>query len=142
MKYLFIYFVFSIFFIFQSCGNKLAYENVKLRKEVIAIHDEVMPKMGQLKSCEKVALQMAEEISVSSEPDSLRIQGLKDLALELDQAYEGMFVWMRQYNVEDGDKTPEEVRKYLDEQMEKVTQVNYEIKSVLEKADSLLKTDQ
>jgi transposase-like protein len=140
MRHLFNCFV--LFFVFQSCGNKLANENIKLREEVIAAHDEVMPKMGQLKSCEKNALQMAEEISNSDEPDSERAQALRDLALELDQAYEGMFVWMRQYKVEEGDKTPEEVREYLKEQMRKITQVNIEIKSVLEKADSLLNPNQ
>ena len=126
-------------FIFQSCGKSQVESNKKLREEVIAVHDEVMPKMGQLKTLEKSSLQLAEELANSSEPDSAKILALKELAGELDQAYEGMFVWMRQYDVEDGAKTPEEVKTYLEEQMKKVTLVNEEIKSVLQKADSLLK---
>lgn len=139
MKYLLICFVFGFSLIFQSCGNSQEEANKKLREEVIAVHDEVMPKMGQLKSLEKNSLQMAEELANGQEPDSAKIAALKSLAVELDQAYEGMFVWMRQYDVEDGEKSPEEVRIYLEDQIEKVTEVNAQIKAVLAKADSLLK---
>jgi transposase-like protein len=48
-------------------------------------------------------------------------------------------VWMRQYEREDGDATPEEVKTYLDEQMVLVQKVNEDIKNALNKADSLLK---
>lgn len=130
---------FSFLLIFQSCGNQQVEENIKLREEVIAVHDEVMPKMGQLKSLEKTALQMAEDLSKSQTPDEAKIQELKSLAVELDQAYENMFVWMRQYEIEDGDKSPEEVKLYLEDQMIKVTQVNEEFKAVLAKAETLIK---
>lgn len=139
MKYFLICIALGFSLIFQSCGNSQVDANKKLREEVIAVHDEVMPKMGQLKSLEKTSLQMAEDLANSSEPDSTKILALRELATQLDQAYEEMFVWMRQYDVEDGEKTPEEVKIYLEDQMQKVTLVNMEIKSVLEKADSLLK---
>lgn len=139
MKYSIVFLLFGLTILFQSCGNKQVEANKKLREEVIVVHDEVMPKMGQLKSLEKTALQMVEELSVSPEPNQEKIDALKTLAAELDQAYEGMFVWMRQYEVEDGEKTPEEVKAYLEDQMVKVTKVNEDIKNVLQKADSLIK---
>ena len=139
MKYSAVFLLFGLTFLFQSCGNEQVEANKKLREEVISVHDEVMPKMGQLKSLEKTALQMIEELSVSPEPNQEKIDSLKALAAELDQAYEGMFVWMRQYEVEDGEKTPEEVKAYLEEQMVKVSKVNEDIKNVLKKADSLIK---
>lgn len=139
MKYYLVLLLFGLTFLLQSCGNKQVEANEKFREEVIAVHDEVMPKMGQLKSLEKTALQMIEELSRSPEPNQERIDALKTLAAELDQAYEGMFVWMRQYEVEDGEKNPEEVKAYLEEQMVKVTKVNEDIKNVLNKADSLIK---
>lgn len=131
--------IFGLLLIFQSCGSGQVKENTKKRAEVIAIHDEVMPKMGQLKSLEKSALQKAEELSAMDSVDSVRVEALKSLALELDEAYEGMFVWMRQYETEDGDQTPEEVKAYLDDQLVLVAKVNKNMKSVLDKADSLLK---
>lgn len=138
MKFIPFYLVFGLFIFLQSCGNKQVEENKVLREKVIAVHDEVMPKMGQLKSFEKAALQKAEELESSETPDVDKINELKNLASELNQAYEGMFVWMRQYNNEDGEQTPEEVKVYLEEQMIQVTQVNETIKAALEKAEQLL----
>jgi hypothetical protein len=50
-----------------------------------------------------------------------------------------MFVWMRQYSLEEEGKTPEEIKIYLDEQLLKVNQVNVEIKAALELAGTQLK---
>ena len=50
-----------------------------------------------------------------------------------------MFVWMRQYNTEDGEKTPEEVKAYLEEQLVLVSKVNEDIKAALAEAELLLK---
>ena len=114
-------------------------ENKIQRDAVIAVHDEVMPKMGQLKSLEKAALQKAEELQNSEAADLAKIDSLKNIASQLNQAYEGMFVWMRQYNNEDGEQTPEEVKAYLDEQLVLVSKVNEDIKAALTKAEELLK---
>jgi transposase-like protein len=131
--------IFSLILFFQACGSSQKDLNAQKRSEVIAVHDEVMPKMGQLKSFEKKALLKAEEFASLEQMDSAKVQEMKNLAMELDQAYEAMFVWMRQYETEDGERTPEEVKVYLDTQMESVTEVNRLMKAALSKADSLLK---
>ena len=61
------------------------------------------------------------------------------LAEQLNQAHEGMFVWMRQYSLDEEGKTPEELKTYLDEQLVKVNQVNADIKAALEQAALKLK---
>lgn len=139
MKISRISFIFSFILVFQSCGPSQKELNAERRAEVIAVHDEVMPKMGQLKSFEKKALQRAEVLASMDSVDSAKVQEMKNLALELDQAYEEMFVWMRQYETEDGERTPEEVKSYLEDQMVSVSQVNQLMKAALSKADSLLK---
>lgn len=131
--------IFSLVVFFQACGPNQKDLNLEKRAEVIAIHDEVMPKMGQLKSLEKKALQRADELSAMDSVDSVQVESLKNLAVELNQAYEGMFVWMRQYETDDKDLTPEEVKIYLEEQMASVSEVNRIMKDVLAKADSVLK---
>lgn len=131
--------IFSLVVFFQACGPNQKDLNLEKRAEVIAIHDEVMPKMGQLKSLEKKALQRADELAAMDTVDSVQVETLKNLAVELDQAYEGMFVWMRQYETDDKDRTPEEVKIYLEEQMVSVSEVNRIMKDVLTKADSVLK---
>ena len=139
MRFTPFYLIFILFIFFQSCGNKQVEENKAHREQVIAIHDEVMPKMGQLKSMEKAALQKAEELQNSDSPDQAKIEALKNLATQLNQAYEGMFVWMRQYSTEDGEQAPEQIKAYLDEQLVLVSKVNEDIKAALAQADSLLK---
>lgn len=130
--------IIALLFMLQACGSAQKEENASLRAEIIALHDEVMPKMGQLKSKGKTALETADELSATESPDSLRIQSLKDLAVELDAAYEAMFVWMRQYDTEDGEQTPEKIKIYLDQQLILVKEVNVKMKAALSKADSLL----
>lgn len=130
--------IFGLILIFEACGPNQKDLNAERRAEVIAVHDEVMPKMGQLKSFEKKALQKAEELAALDSVDATKIREMKDLALELDQAYEAMFVWMRQYEPQDGELSPEEVKSYLEEQMISVSEVNSKIKTALSKADSLL----
>jgi hypothetical protein len=140
MKFNFPYFLILILVVFfQSCGNKQLEENKLLREKIIAIHDEVMPKMGQLKSLEKSAVQRTEELQNSESFDLAKIDSLKTLALKLNKAYEGMFVWMRQYSTEDGEQSPEQVKAYLDEQFLLVSKVNEDIKSALEEAEGTLK---
>ncbi|GAB3234731.1 hypothetical protein GCM10027454_40500 [Algoriphagus aestuariicola] len=104
----------------------------------MALHDEVMPKLGQIKSFEKKAIQKAAELAAEDSTNTDQIRQYELLATELDQAYEGMFVWMRQYEIEEEGKSPEEIKLYLDQQMILVGEVNKNIKDVLAKADSLL----
>jgi hypothetical protein len=125
----------SVVFLTNSCGPNLKNENKKTREVLIAVHDEVMPQMGKLKSYEKKATQKLEVLRAESSTDSLQIAKFSKLVEELDAAYEGMFVWMRQYEVEDGDKEPLVIKAYLEEQMIQVTEVNQNIKNVLQKAE-------
>ncbi len=137
MKILCISLIFSLLLFIQSCGPSQADLNRERRAEVMALHDEVMPKLGQLKTLEKKAIQKASELAAEDSLNTEQIKKYESLATELDQAYEGMFVWMRQYELDEEGKSPEEIKVYLDEQMILVGDVNTSIKSVLAKADSL-----
>ena len=75
-----------------------------------------MPEMGKLKSLERQALEKVEELTDQTPLDSTKIQEFKALAYDLNHAHEAMFAWMRQYEPKDGDQSPEELKKYLDEQ--------------------------
>lgn len=130
--------IFSLLFSLQACEPSQADLNREKRAEVMSLHDEVMPKLGQLKSFEKKAIQKAGELAASDSVDVDQIKRLEALASELNQAYEGMFVWMRQYELDEEGQSPEEVKVYLEKQMIMVTDVNKAIKDVLAKSDSLL----
>lgn len=134
-----LFLILTSFLLINGCEPKGPSENEKLREEVIAVHDEVMPKIGQLKSLEGKALEKAEELESAEPVDSAKVEEFKALAYELNHAHQAMFDWMHQYETEDGEKTQEELGKYLEGQMDLVTEVNSEIKEALAKADELLK---
>jgi len=130
--------ILTIIVFLNSCGPNLKEENRKLREEVVGVHDEVMPMMGKIKSLEKKALDQVKELESEESIDTLKVQTLKAVAYDLDQAYEAMFDWMHQYESEDGDRTVEVVKADLEEQMVKVTKVNEQMKAALEKAEKEL----
>ena len=130
-------FIFSMFVL--ACSNPLIETNKEMRAQIIGVHDEVMPKMGELMSLQKKALAQADSLYAQDSTATAQIESMRTLAGQLDQAYEGMFVWMRQYSLEEEGKTPEEIKTYLDDQLLKVNQVNAEIKAALDQAGTQLK---
>ena len=126
-------------FLVLACANPLIETNKEMRAQIIGVHDGVMPKMGQLMSLEKKALAQADSLFAQDSTATTEIEGMRTLAAQLNQAHEGMFVWMRQYSLDEEGKTPEEIKTYLDEQLVKVNQVNVEIKAALEQAGAQLK---
>ncbi|PZX50465.1 hypothetical protein LV84_04028 [Algoriphagus ratkowskyi] len=139
MKRTILFFIFTSFLVLNSCGPKGPSENVKLREEVIEVHDEVMPKMGQLKLLERKSLEKVEELESKDSIDSTELAKYKAIAYDLNQSHEAMFDWMHQYETEDGEKSNEELKQYLEDQMELISKVNVDMKEALEKAHSLLK---
>lgn len=116
--------------------NETTKSNEALKEEVIDIHDEVMPKMGAIRAHQK---RLTKEAAELENRDALRYQEeielRRSIARELDQAYEGMFVWMRQFRPQLDGLDEDEGRVYLLEQKDKVIKVNEDIKSALNRAE-------
>ena len=122
-----------------ACANPLIETNKEMRAQIIGVHDEVMPKIGELMSLEKKALAQADSLFAQDSTATTDIEAMRSLAGQLNQAHEGMFVWMRQYSLDEEGKTPEELKTYLDEQLVKVNQVNADIKAAMEQSALKLK---
>ncbi|EOZ93251.1 hypothetical protein A33Q_3841 [Indibacter alkaliphilus LW1] len=122
----------------SGCAEKK--ENTEeLRDEVIAIHDEVMPLMGEIKSLRKDILKVSEGLYQEDSVDNAeKIKSLQALANKLDEAFDGMFVWMRQYQSSPEALSEQEYREYLLDQKEKVEKVNSDIKTAMAEAKSVL----
>ena len=133
----FLIFLFSV--LVFACANPLIEANKEMRAQIIGVHDEVMPKIGQLMSLQKKALAQADSLFAQDSTATTDIEAMRSLAGQLNQAHEGMFVWMRQYSLDEEGKTPEEIKTYLDDQLLKVNQVNADIKAALDKAAIQLK---
>jgi len=131
-------FVLSMLFIslLFSCGTEND-ENEVLKEQVIAIHDEVMPEIGNLKSQQSKLVEKANALENEADESSYR-EELNKAAQSCESAYDNMFVWMRQFESEYDDMSEEETRAYLQEQLQMVEKVKADILAALSKADSLL----
>lgn len=105
-----------------------------LRSQVLAIHDEVMPKMGELRKTRMALEALADSIVVS---DSARAETLNSLASDIAAANEGMMQWMRAYEPE-FEGTDEEIETYLNEQKIAVAKVRDDMNESLESGKEAL----
>lgn len=125
---------------FMGCESSIKNQNQELKQEVIEIHDEVMPLMGDLKSLKKKIDEKREMISQSDPDNTNKINELETISIDLDSAFNGMFVWMRQFQSSYEDMSEEEVKTYLLGQKVKVEKVNEDIKKAMSAAKKELES--
>lgn len=133
--------VLSLFVFALACGE--SYNTQEHINQVFNVHDEVMPKMGEVMALKKQVLAKAKEVG-EAKGDSVQAESLRGLALRLDQANEGMMQWMREWQANaqphiNEETTVEERKAFLNGEMEKVKKVREDINSSIEAAKSALK---
>jgi len=107
-----------------------------MKDEVMEIHDEVMPKMGEMNTLKNELLADAESLAI----DSTNVENieksntLKQIAAELEEANKSMMDWMRNYKPNFDEQTHEEIMQYLEEQKMKAGEVKNKILTSIEKA--------
>jgi hypothetical protein len=111
----------------DECLKKQAYDNV------IAVHDEVMPKMSYISE-----LKGRIEERMNATDDSLGIASWQELMVNLDIADEAMWVWMRQFNIDLEEVTLDEALAYLKPEQEKIDDVARKIKEAISEAEENL----
>lgn len=112
-----------------------AKEQEELYNQVMSVHDEVMPKMGELNA-------MARDLKGLTElPDSTKIN-VSAVVTNLDNAHEGMMAWMGGFQTLDKikmeGKSHEEILAYLNEELVKVEAVKTNMLSSMTEGKSLL----
>ena len=114
----------------DSASTPNSKEKITLESQVMAIHDEVMPKMGDM----HVAKKQLRNVMKESQNDSLNTEILK-LITNLEMADEGMMDWMSKWNVP---KSDPEKTEYLKSEKNKITKVKVDMLSSLEAANQFL----
>lgn len=122
----FLIIIFGIF-ITASCSNKKKDSVASLKEEVMALHDEVMPKMGELHKTQKQLLTLAD----SAGGGSLAAQKYRELAETIELANESMMDWMRNYEPNYAG-TEQEIREYLEGQKTSISRVKEDMLKSLE----------
>lgn len=122
-KLQFLFLLFSLIgFIGCNEGND---EVKKLEDEVMAVHDEVMPKITDLFSAKKEL-----EIALKNGADSVTVFSLLK---DLDSADESMQMWMEEYEMPDESLDKALKLSYLNEEKGKITKVKESILASIEK---------
>ncbi|GGK86836.1 hypothetical protein ACD591_18340 [Rufibacter glacialis] len=104
-----------------------------LQQEVMALHDSAMANMGTLYSNRKQLTYLRDSVQVQ---DTLARQSLTTGITHLVKADEEMMQWMRAYRAPEGKPAPEALQ-YLQQEKEKIAQVQESITQSLRAADSL-----
>jgi hypothetical protein len=108
--------------------------NETLHKEVMDVHNEVMPKMDDIfRLKESLKNKVA---STPTMPDEKKKE-IDGTIARLDSAGEGMMIWMRKFNPPPDSAGQEEAKKYLENEMVKVKKVRQDILDALEQGKSL-----
>jgi hypothetical protein len=122
----------------HSCKDQN--KEVPQMKEVMAIHDEVMPKMGTIS---QLVTELDEKIT--NDTSSNDYITAKE---ELKSAHKAMMDWMKSFGDRfDGDEIlngkalTEEKQKWLDEEEAKVKALREQINSSIEQAQNLLRNN-
>jgi hypothetical protein len=114
-----------------------------LYSEVMAGHDEVMPKMGKIRGAQKEAQRLIDSIAglpakAQSAAAALKSK-LEELVKDLSYADFAMDKWMTEFSLDSAKDNLEMRLKYLADEKLKVDKVKDAILNSLAKADSLLK---
>ena len=117
--------LFAVFLI--SCGPN---ESEKLYEEVMFLHDEVMPKIGDIRKVEKsIKAEIAKTLAEDSTAD---VSHLDDQLVAAQSAGAGMMNWMRGFKADALESMDEDEKVlYLKEEKIKIEKVNKDIKKVL-----------
>lgn len=110
--------------------------NQELYNEVMAVHDEVMPKMEDIHKYKK---DFKAEINDTTNITEARKAELEAVIMKLDSAGKGMMVWMREFDPVADSEGEEKAREYLQKEKEKVTKVKKDMLDALEHAKTLKK---
>ena len=130
----------------SACSNPQKYQAEKLEKEVMMIHDAVMPKMGELVSLESAIskrIALLDSITQSNPTDTSSQSSLKkalQLSSQLKKADDGMMDWMHRYKGDSLKKlAPEEAIKALTHEKINIEQVSDDMLKSIEEARRFLK---
>lgn len=133
-----IYVVLVLLLAVWACSDKEKEEKDSLMKQVMEAHDEVMPKMGDLRRLGKDLRDKADSLSALNDTSyTEQIQQLRAASEQIEDANESMMEWMRQFEVPDNEAPVKEVLVYLREQKQKIDQVREEMLRSLEEGEQL-----
>ncbi len=129
-------FLFIIGAAFSSCSNENKELEMKLNEEVMAVHNDVMPKMGELNRIKRQLKSFKE--TVPDENAALK-DSLINTILLLSKSEDMMSDWMTNYKYPNPQMKHEELRQYLATQKDSIKLVSDALYKSIAIANGFLK---
>ena len=124
-------------FIFVACKEEKKETSPSQMEQVMAIHDEVMPKMGQLGKLVGQLKPMADSLGTDS-PQAKAMRDLQDANKSMMDWMQGFVERFEPEELMDGKELSDEKKQWLNEEEEKVKEVKEKINSSIANAEALL----
>lgn len=125
-------------FLLMITACKPSFDNTEVQKlynEVMVIHDEVMPKMGDIhKTKKQLKAQLSKQIESVDTSRAEILMTIKKLELADDM----MMDWMSEFNGDFKGETVEETLEYFQGQKDLITQVSKEMLQAIENGQKLI----
>lgn len=124
-----------------ACGQQGEKNLEELEQEVMAIHDEVMPKMGLISALNDSLKSMYTHYKIDSVPvDSTLLQTIDNHIKALSSADESMMQWMRNYEKPGPNMTEAQKRTYFEKEKSKITDVRDTMLKAIANAQDFIAT--
>lgn len=108
------------------------------RSEVMAIHDEIMPRMGTLMNLKKQLRQRAAVMDSTQEIDKEQLVSIQASIEQLETADEAMMQWMRTYKDPADSVSEKEAVEYLELKEQEILEVKEKMQESEAAAKALL----
>jgi CHASE3 domain sensor protein len=120
-----------------SCEEKPKETDV-LYNKVMEVHDEIMPKMGDIMKLKKQLKEKLAELDTATDIDRAKIDEIEQAIADLDNSHEEMMGWMRQFDRDFEGMVNEEILKYLNDQKGRIEKVGQVTNAALQNAQEQL----
>ncbi|MBL7815110.1 MAG: hypothetical protein JNL70_08870 [Saprospiraceae bacterium] len=120
----------------EACKNEDKETEAKLNQEIMKIHDEVMPKMGDLNRMKRQLSAYKDEVP---DDNAAMKDSLINAILLLAKTEDNMNDWMANYKYPNPDLKHDEMLKYLKGQQDTIKQINNDVFMTLAIGNGLLK---
>jgi hypothetical protein len=134
-SYRFLTFLFISFVAYSCAENKIEV----LHKEIMAVHDDIMPKTGEISY---LYLSFRKKMETDSSISINQRNELSEQAADLEKAEDEMMTWMNDFISPQkllATKNEKEILSYLNEQKEVISRIKIHTETSLEKAEKLKK---
>ncbi len=128
--------VFGFVLSFTACKNEDKESETKLNQEIMKVHDEVMPKMGELNRMKRQLSAYKDEVP---DDNAAMKDSLINAILILSQTEDNMSDWMTNYKYPNPDLKHDDIIKYLKGQQDSIKQINNDVFMTIAIGKGLLK---